>query len=163
MQVFGDIRPKLGVYNTRKLLVFPSTAMKSQPAYHTWVRIICKILRYLQPHVTLISDPLHPSCCDTRYHIACACQGGLNFVGHYLRNIADKAIFMTYFGLVWPWSFCPLIPKVAPWIPCVNLHHKWFIRFKNTMFTNLITDEQMDKQETREHNASYCQCGLVEA
>ena len=54
---------------------------------------------------THIFDPLHPSCCDTHYHIACSCQDGLNFVRHYFRNLADKAIFMTYFGLVWRWSF----------------------------------------------------------
>jgi len=33
MQAFGKVRPKSGAYYTRELLFFPSTEMKSQPAF----------------------------------------------------------------------------------------------------------------------------------
>jgi len=40
----GPCSPEAGAYYTRELLFSPSMAMKSHPAYYTWVRIVCDIL-----------------------------------------------------------------------------------------------------------------------
>jgi len=60
---------------------------------------------------------------------------------------------VTYFGLVWPWYLTSwtsnlIISCHRPLTTFANLHWNQFIRFKNIIFINLVTDEQTEERIT---------------
>ena len=66
-----------------------------------------------------------------------------------LRGICEASKCRRIFVLVLPWSLTSwplnwLFHALAMWITCATLHQNWFVRFQNTVFTSLATDEQMN-------------------
>jgi len=80
-----------------------------------------------------------------------ACQVWLKFV-RQLKVSRRKGIFVTYIRAVWSWPLTYWHPKLTstscPWTTWTNWHQNQFIRFRNIVYTRLVTDDWTVRMRT---------------